>query len=137
MWASEEEKESVEKIDVRFLVDFGADVVKDGVDGGAGGAEMKDAMRVETRMACLRRNLSGRVAGRKLMMASNARSWGGRKDDDDDVGGAPRCLRVGEDEDDAEEEVEEREEVADGAGEGYRGTTSCTCRALEGSTAGE
>lgn len=124
--ASDEEKENVEKIDERCL-DLG-EAAGGAEDMGAWGAATKDAERVETRMACLRRNLSGRAEGRKLMMASNARSVVGREPDPPP---APptraRRRRLIEDDavenaDDDEfektEEEDEAEDEAEGAGEG-------------------
>lgn len=44
---------------------------------GAGGAAKKEVVSVDTRMVCLRRNFSGMLLGRKLIMASKARSVAG------------------------------------------------------------
>lgn len=91
---------------------------------GAGGAATNEAERVEMRIAFLRRNLSGREDGRKLMMASKARSVAGRELDPPSTPPtrARRRRLKEEDADDEEfekaEEEEEIEEAAEGAGEG-------------------
>lgn len=114
--ASAEENESVEKLVENRCLDF-----EEAEGKGAGGAAMNEAERVETRMACLRRSLSGSEEGRKFMMASNARSADGREFDPLPATRARR-RRLNDDvveNDEFPDEAEEaRDEVADGAGEG-------------------